>query len=105
MNTTRLALALNELAAALLELSSGDAGGSPPPSVSSSPPASAAPSPAAAFASAQPRPTSNATCPIHGVPFTYKEAGVSKAGKPYDGFWKCDGKLEDGSFCKEKPPR
>jgi hypothetical protein len=104
-DTTRLALALNELAAAILELSSGDAGGSPSPSVTSSPPASAAPSPAAAFAAAQPRPQTGGACPTHGTPWTYKEAGTSKAGKHYDGFWKCDGKLEDGSFCKEKPGR
>ncbi len=44
-------------------------------------------------------------CPVHGVPFTWKEGGVSKAGKPYDGFYKCGEKNADGSYCKQRPPR
>jgi hypothetical protein len=43
-------------------------------------------------------------CPDHNVPWTLKEAGTSKAGKPYDAFWKCDAKT-DGEFCKNKPSR
>ena len=45
------------------------------------------------------------TCPDHGTPWTLKEAGVSKTGRAYDAFWKCDGKYDDGSFCKNKPPK
>lgn len=41
-------------------------------------------------------------CPVHGVPWTVKEAGVSKAGKKYRAFWKCAVKDEDG-FCDERP--
>ena len=44
-------------------------------------------------------------CPVHHVPFTWKEGGVSKAGKPYDGFYKCGEKNPDGSFCTQRPPR
>jgi hypothetical protein len=112
-DTTRLALALNELAAALLELTSGGAGGSTVPLQSpSSPPASAAPSTlgqqaspaAAAFANAQPAPQNGGSCPVHQIPFTFKEGGIStKTGKPYKGFFKCDGKDADGNWCQERP--
>lgn len=44
-------------------------------------------------------------CPAHGVPFTWKEGGVSKAGKAYDGFWKCGEKNADGSYCDKRPPK
>lgn len=41
-------------------------------------------------------------CPAHDRPWTVKAAGVSKAGKPYTAFFKCDGK--DGDvFCPRKP--
>jgi hypothetical protein len=109
MNTTRLALALNELAAALLELTSGDA---VPPAASAAPPQSPAgagglsspPAPAQAFAAAQPAPTNGGSCPIHQIPFTFKEGGIStKTGKPYKGFFKCDGKDADGNWCQERP--
>jgi len=43
-------------------------------------------------------------CPVHGVPWTVKAAGVSKTtGAPYSAFWKCAETNSDGSFCKEKP--
>jgi len=42
-------------------------------------------------------------CPSHNKPWTVKAAGVSKAGKPYNAFWKCDGKDPDGTFCNRKP--
>lgn len=44
-------------------------------------------------------------CPNHGTPWTVKAAGVSKAGKPYQAFFKCDGKNPDGAFCQKKPTR
>ena len=44
-------------------------------------------------------------CPNHGIPWTVRAAGVSKAGKPYKSFFKCDGKNPDGSFCDKKPTR
>lgn len=44
-------------------------------------------------------------CPVHHVPFTWKEGGVSKNGKPYDGFWKCGEKNADDSFCNQRPAR
>jgi hypothetical protein len=44
-------------------------------------------------------------CPVHRVPFTFKEGGVSKAGKPYDGFWKCGEKNADDTYCTQRPPR
>ena len=42
-------------------------------------------------------------CPDHNVEFTWKEGGVSKAGKPYDGFWRCTQKTADGGYCKARP--
>ena len=44
-------------------------------------------------------------CPNHGTPWTVKAAGVSKAGKPYQAFFKCDGKNPDGTYCSKKPTR
>lgn len=46
-----------------------------------------------------------AKCPLHQTAWTYKQAGVSKAGKPFSGFWKCDGKNADGSYCSERPAK
>ena len=43
-------------------------------------------------------------CPSHGEPWSVKGAGVSKTGKAYTAFWKCDGKT-DGVFCAKKPTR
>lgn len=43
-------------------------------------------------------------CPVHGTPWTHK-VGVAKAtGKPYD-FWGCNERLDDGSYCQERPPK
>ena len=42
-------------------------------------------------------------CSQHGMEFAWHEAGVSKTGKSYPGFWACPGKNQDGSFCKMKP--
>jgi len=41
-------------------------------------------------------------CPDHRAPWSFKPAGVSKAGKPYNAFYACGGKT-DGQFCKRKP--
>jgi hypothetical protein len=42
-------------------------------------------------------------CPDHGLPWTKKPGGISKAsGKPYAPFWACSGRT-DGAFCKKKP--
>jgi hypothetical protein len=46
---------------------------------------------------------SNPICGNHHEPMSWKEGGVSKAGKPYQGFWSCKVKNPDGSFCKFKP--
>lgn len=40
-------------------------------------------------------------CPVHGLAWVLKPAGVSKAGAPYDPFWACASK--DKPWCKEKP--
>jgi hypothetical protein len=42
-------------------------------------------------------------CPVHFKPWTVKEGGISKNGKPYSAFWKCNGKNQDGSYCSKKP--
>lgn len=44
-----------------------------------------------------------AQCSLHGqVEATWKEGGVSKAGKPFNGFWKCpyNARQPDGTFPK-----
>ena len=42
-------------------------------------------------------------CPEHGEKWVVKPGGVSKAGKPYNAFWKCNQKNADGSYCNQKP--
>lgn len=42
-------------------------------------------------------------CPAHDRAWTVKPAGVSKAGKSYTAFFKCDGKDSDGTYCNRKP--
>jgi hypothetical protein len=43
-------------------------------------------------------------CPIHGLPWSVREAGISKkTGEPYRAFYKCDGQNADGSYCNERP--
>lgn len=44
-------------------------------------------------------------CPIHRTGWTVKAGGISKAGKPYQAFYKCSGKLDDGTYCKQKPTK
>lgn len=41
-------------------------------------------------------------CPVHGVPWTVRPAGVSKAGRKYSAFWKCSERDANG-FCDKKP--
>jgi hypothetical protein len=55
--------------------------------------------------SARPAPADDlfSQCPNHQQPWTVKEGGISKNGKPYKAFWKCNGKNSDGSFCNKKP--
>ena len=44
-------------------------------------------------------------CPVHGVAWATRPAGVSKvSGKEYAAFYTCSAKLESG-FCKERPSR
>jgi hypothetical protein len=42
-------------------------------------------------------------CPVHGTPWTVKAAGVGAKG-PYDAFWKCAEK-DDNGYCKQKPQK
>ena len=41
-------------------------------------------------------------CPDHRTAWSFKQAGISKAGKPYNAFYACGGKT-GGEFCKRKP--
>lgn len=41
-------------------------------------------------------------CPVHGVPWVVKAAGVSKAGKRYSAFWKCAERDANG-YCDQRP--
>jgi len=43
-------------------------------------------------------------CPIHNNPMKWKEGGISKAGRKYQGFWSCGKKNPDNSWCNYKPP-
>lgn len=42
-------------------------------------------------------------CGIHQTEMKYKGDGISKAGKPYKGFWSCGVKDEQGNWCNFKP--
>src|SRR5688572_7856260 len=41
-------------------------------------------------------------CPDHQVPWEVKAGGISKAGKPYRSFWRCNQRTEDG-YCAKRP--
>ena len=41
-------------------------------------------------------------CPDHRIAWSFKPAGTSKAGKPYNAFYACSGK-SNGTFCQRKP--
>ena len=40
-------------------------------------------------------------CPVHGVPWLLRPAGISKNGTPYDAFYSCG--VAGPPYCKEKP--
>ena len=84
----RAAEAIAQAAHELRGTSQSEAGASAP-----SAPAPAAPLPALG------------KCPKHGTPWSVKEGGVSKAGKSYRAFWKCDQKDpdEERGYCAQKP--
>lgn len=42
-------------------------------------------------------------CPTHGLRAQLREGVSKKTGKPYK-FWSCNGREDDGSFCRWKPP-
>jgi hypothetical protein len=42
-------------------------------------------------------------CPVHGLAWVLKPAGISKTGAPYDAFYACSSK--DKPWCKEKPTK
>jgi hypothetical protein len=49
--------------------------------------------------------TALGVCPKHRVAWAVKEGGISKNGKPYKAFWKCnekDASAERG-YCQERP--
>ena len=43
------------------------------------------------------------TCDIHHVTMSWKPPGISKAGRPYPGFFSCPTRMPDGSFCRLQP--
>lgn len=43
-------------------------------------------------------------CPIHGKPWSIKQAGVGRNGKPYEAFFKCSEKDGD-TWCTQKPQK
>lgn len=105
MNTSKVASALNTLSLGIAELAEALSDGTAPvlaplaadEEVPEFPPIEyeALPIPADA--------PSLGKCPFHGTTWTVKAAGVSKTGKSYRAFWKCDGKDPDGTFCNRKP--
>lgn len=45
-------------------------------------------------------------CPVHGKRWSIKPAGISPRTKePYDAFYRCAEKDEDGGYCKQKPQK
>ena len=44
-------------------------------------------------------------CGVHDAIMIWRKGGISKAGKPYPGFWACPDRNEDGSYCTYRPPR
>jgi len=45
-------------------------------------------------------------CPVHNIPMRWKSGGISKTtGKPYQGFYSCPERNEDGSYCRAKPAK
>ena len=49
--------------------------------------------------------TALGVCPKHRVSWSVKEGGISKNGKPYKAFWKCNEKDPDTErgYCQQKP--
>lgn len=91
-----LAQVAHELRASEQPASAGVPSSVPTPAVSAAgapPPAPAAPSSALG------------KCPKHGIPWSVKEGGVSRAGKAYSAFWKCNEKdpAEERGYCQQKP--
>jgi len=41
-------------------------------------------------------------CPTHDTPWTVKDGGISRVGRPFEAFWKCAERDADG-YCNEKP--
>ena len=82
---------------AAIEPPAGSAGVPASPAVSA---AAAVPPPAAAAPS-----VALGLCPKHRVAWTVKAGGVSKAGKSYAAFWKCNEKdpSEERGYCQQKP--
>lgn len=52
--------------------------------------------------SSAPAATALGVCPAHRVAWTVKQGGISKAGKPYPPFWRCNEKDADG-YCSQRP--
>lgn len=122
MNTKRIADAYEKIAEgfAALALAYGDidqpvAGGAKSPLPSPAPVAFdddlppllddyGTPVEAAPQAPESPKQAALGVCPVHRTGWTVKAGGISKAGKPYSAFYKCNGKTDDG-YCKEKPTK
>jgi hypothetical protein len=51
---------------------------------------------------AAPPPGTSPTCGVHNIQMVWHVPGVSKAGKPYQGFYACPAKNPDGSWCDYK---
>lgn len=117
MNTTKVAAALNTISLAFGELAEALSDGTAPvPAAPSALPALSDAdfppfiptdeSPYEPLAVAGPIESPMLShCPTHDTPWTVKPGGVSKAGKAYNAFWKCDGKNPDGTWCTKKPVR
>ena len=107
MNTTAIAKALRDLADAIEQPSSVPA---PVGRVAGvAPPAPATPYDENPFDKeyAAPKPVQDAAlgvCPVHGVAWTVKAGGVSKAGKSYSAFYRCAEKTGD-AYCDQKPTK
>ena len=112
MNTERLARGWSLIAEGAQEIAlayesiqqPGSGAGVPPPARASAPADDLPPlTDEDAPRAAEPPSTALGACPAHRTAWTVKAGGISKNGKPYNAFWKCSGKNDDGTYCKEKP--
>ena len=103
MTRERLANAFDAAAEALAQLAL-ELRGTEPEAARASVPASPAVGAAGTPLPAAPDPLATvlSQCPDHQTAWTVKAGGISKNGKPYPAFWRCNERT-DGEYCQKRP--